>query len=214
VGAQANTTGLRSTAVGADAEATAERSTALGAFAQADFANSTAVGDNAATTAANQVTLGGTGSSVRIGDIAASTAAQVGPVEAVTVDASGTLGTTPVVSVAQLGSSLRHISAVTDAKFDALQGRVVGLEDRMDNFDLRLDGVNAGIAAAVALGGVGIVPGKAISVSGNVSTYRGEQGFAASLAARVSDSFYLTGGVAASTEKGSATGRVGFMAGF
>ena len=54
--------------------------------------------------AADQVTLGGAGSSVRIGDIAASTAAQSGPVNAVTVDASGTLGTGAVASAAQLGA--------------------------------------------------------------------------------------------------------------
>ncbi|MDG2004356.1 MAG: YadA-like family protein, partial [Novosphingobium sp.] len=61
--------------------------------------------------------------------------------------------------------------------------------------------------------GVGIVPGKAISISMNASTYRGEQGFAGSIAGRVTDSLYVTAGVAGAT-RGSTTGRVGMMFGF
>ena len=58
-----------------------------------------------------------------------------------------------------------------------------------------------------------IVPGKAVSVSMNVSSYRGEQGFAGSIAGRVTDSLYVTAGVAGAT-RGTATGRVGMMFGF
>ena len=80
------------TAIGDDARATGTNSTALGSRATASFANSTAVGSGAITTAPNQVSLGGPGTSVRIGDIAASTAAQSGPVGLATIDGSGTLG--------------------------------------------------------------------------------------------------------------------------
>ena len=99
---------------------------------------------------------------------------------------------------------------MSDAQFSQLNGRVGALEDRVEYLDRRQNG---GIAAAVALGGVGIVPGKALSVSMNVSSYRGEQGFAGSVAGRVTDSVYVTAGVAGAT-KGAATGRVGVMFGF
>ena len=135
---------------------------------------------------------------------------------AVTIDSSGTLGKGSVVSTTQFNamqSSMARALAVTDAQFNQLSGRVGVIEDRLDGFDLRFRKVNSGIAAAVALGGVGIVPGKAVSVSMNVSTYRGEQGFAGSIAGRVTDSVYVTAGVAGATN-GAATGRVGMMFGF
>ena len=71
---------------------TAPGGVAIGADATAGFPNSTALGRGATTTAHNQVTLGGPGSSVRIGDIGASTAAQTGALGLATVDAAGTLG--------------------------------------------------------------------------------------------------------------------------
>jgi len=42
----------------------------------------------------------------------------------------------------------------------------------------------------------------------------GERGFAGSIAGRLSDSVYVTGGIAGSTVRNSATGRVGMMFGF
>ena len=91
-GDHATATGTNSTAIGRGATATGTNSTALGAGAIATFNGSTALGAGAVTTAPNQVTLGGAGTSVRIGDILASTAMQSGPLSLVTVDASGTLG--------------------------------------------------------------------------------------------------------------------------
>ncbi len=66
----------------------------------------------------------------------------------------------------------------------------------------------------MALGGQMIVPDSTISVSGNVSTYRGEQGFAGSVAARVAPRIYVSGGIAGSTAKNSTGGRVGVALGF
>lgn len=80
------------TAIGDDARATGTNSTAIGRNATATHDGSTAIGSGAVSTMPNQVTLGGPGTSVRIGDIAASTAAQAGPVGLVTVDSAGTLG--------------------------------------------------------------------------------------------------------------------------
>ena len=91
IGRQAQATATEATAVGDNARATAANATALGRGAVAAFAGSTAVGSGAVTTAANQVTLGATGSSVRVGDIVASTAAQRHD-HVATVDPNGTLG--------------------------------------------------------------------------------------------------------------------------
>jgi len=92
IGDDARATGVNSTALGSDATATGANSTALGSGARATHSGATAVGSGAVSTLPNQVTLGGPGSSVRIGDIAASTSAQVGPVGLVTIDSAGTLG--------------------------------------------------------------------------------------------------------------------------
>ena len=147
VGVRAQATAAGSTAVGRLSVASGATSTALGANAIASFANSTALGTGAATTAANQVSLGGTGSSVRIGDIAASTAAQAGTLGVVTVDTGGTLGrnTTLLTSVAALQSA----SSSQLAQLTALDGSVTTL------FDLRSqdrDDFKRGIAAATAMG--------------------------------------------------------------
>jgi hypothetical protein len=209
VGRAASVSGVNATAVGSTTTVSGTQATAVGFHAQASQANATAIGANAATTAANQVTLGGTGSSVRIGDVAASTAAQVGPVQAVTVDGSGTLGTTSVATAAALNKvSSQMVSAlsVSDQQFADLSGRV-------DTLDFRLDAMNkqtrAGIAAAMALGGTMVVPDSNVSINFNAATYRGEQGFSGSVVARVAPKIYVSGGIAASTAKGSTGGRVG-----
>ena len=106
------------------------------------------------------MTLGGAGISVRIGDIAASTAAQTGSISAVTVDASGTLGTSAVASVAQLGTVQRSLAsalAVSDAQFSQLSGRVGVVEGQINTlFDLAAHDRQQnrrGIAAAMAMAG-------------------------------------------------------------
>ncbi|NNC59699.1 MAG: hypothetical protein HKO05_06880, partial [Erythrobacter sp.] len=221
VGTLASTSGPSATAVGRAATASADGSTAVGRGANAGFNNSTAIGSNATTTAASQVTIGGTGSSVRIGDIAASTAAQQGPVEAVTVDGSGTLGTTAVASAAAVQDirvGMNHIAAVTDAQFNALTGRVSGLENGLAQTNFRLEELDesttGGIAAAMAFGGTMIVPDSDVSVSVNASTYQGEQGFAGTVTARLAPKVYVSAGVAGSTANNSTGGRVGVAFGF
>ncbi|MXO86767.1 hypothetical protein GRI38_12100, partial [Altererythrobacter aurantiacus] len=169
---------------------------------------------NATATAANQVTLGGTGSSVRIGDIAASTAAQEGPVEAVTVDGNGTLGTTAIATAASVQNvrvAMDAIAEISDAQFNALSDRVTGLDFRLDELD---ESTSGGIAAAMAFGGTMIVPDSSISVSLNASTYGGEQGFAGTVSARVAPRIYVSGGIAGSTASDTTGGRVGVAFGF
>jgi len=197
------------TAIGYRAQAQAENTTAIGNNAQARHTGSTAIGQNAVTTANNQVTLGGTGSSVRVGDIAASTAAQVGPVQAVTVDSNGTLGTTSVATTAALNEvsgRMMNALAVTEDQFAMLDSRVGLLQSRLDGMERETRG---GIAAAMALGGTMVVPDSNVSFSFNLATYRGEQGYSGTVVARVAPKVYISGGFAGSSAKRSNGGRVG-----
>jgi hypothetical protein len=92
LGVRSTASAVNAIAIGPISTASAERAVSIGAGATAAFVRSTAIGAGAATTADNQVALGGAGSAVRVGDIAASTAAQTGPVGLATVDANGVLG--------------------------------------------------------------------------------------------------------------------------
>ncbi|MEL6738283.1 MAG: hypothetical protein AAFO28_05110, partial [Pseudomonadota bacterium] len=176
---------------------------------------------NATTTAANQVALGGTGSSVRIGDIAASTAAQTGPVDVVTVDGSGVLGRQQVATAASVDNirvSMDALSQVTETQFNSLQTQVVGLDNRLTGLEFQLEEVDArlsgGVAAAAALGSAIAMPDKSFTLSGNVASFAGEQGFALSGTARVNDSFAFGAGIAGNTGDGNVIAQAGFALGF
>ncbi|MFC4294006.1 hypothetical protein ACFO0A_02910 [Novosphingobium tardum] len=214
VGGEAKANAAGAAAIGARAAASGINSAALGSYTRADQAGSTALGAGAVTTAANQVTLGGAGSSVRLGDLAASTAAQAGPTYAVTVDAQGTLGRQQVITTASLNrvqTELVSALAVTDQQFADLSGRVDLLGGRLDAMEKDARG---GIAAAMALGGTMVVPDSSVSLSFNVATYRGQQGFSGALVARVSRKVYVSSGFAGSTAERSTGGRVGLAIGF
>jgi hypothetical protein len=211
----------QATAIGYRGQAHGVNSTAIGTGTNAGHANSTAVGTGATTTRANQVMLGGTGSSVVVADIASSTAAQQGPVDVVTIDAAGTLGRQRVATAGQVETvrlGMDHISAVTDAQFSTLGGRVTALESQMADIGFRLEDTNdmarGGIAAAMAFGGTMIVPDSTVSVSLNASTFQGEQGFAGSVAARVAERVYVSGGITGSTVKDTTGARAGVAFGF
>jgi hypothetical protein len=64
-----------------------------------------------------------------------------------------------------------------------------------------------------SLGGTMVVPDSAISINLNAATYRGEQGFSGTIAARVAPRIYVSAGVAGSTAKKSTGGRVGIAFG-
>lgn len=141
IGRRAAASGANSVALGQLAVAGAANATALGNGANAGFANSTAVGANVATSADNQIMLGGTGSHVRIGDVAASSGAQDrGSVALATVDANGVLGrdATLLSKLAALQESSASQAGRIDALFDLR---------RLDRRDMR-----QGIAAAAAMG--------------------------------------------------------------
>ena len=66
----------------------------------------------------------------------------------------------------------------------------------------------------MALGGSMILPDASFSVSFNLATYRGEQGFSAAAVARLRETVWVSGGVAGSSVKGSTGGRVGVTFGW
>ncbi|MEP5622337.1 MAG: hypothetical protein ABJP82_07120, partial [Hyphomicrobiales bacterium] len=138
--AERGISGNAGTAVGSSTLVTAQFGTAVGREANVTHGNSTAVGYQATTTATNQVALGGAGSSVQISDIDASTAAQQGPVDVVTVDAIGTLGRQQAAtaqSVQNVQVAIDSIAQVSDAQFTALSSSVSQLSGRVDSlFDL------------------------------------------------------------------------------
>ena len=124
-------------------------------------------------------------------------AAQTGALRLVTTDLAGNIGTSSL-DLVRLGS---------------LDGRVSGLESRFNGIDAALAQVDrraiGGIAASAALGGTTILPDKVLSISFNLATFRGQQGFSGSMVARVSERVYVSAGVAGSTVGGSTVGRVG-----
>lgn len=121
--------------------------------------------------------VGGTGSSVRVGDIAASTAVQSGALSVATLDANGTLGrnTTLLGNV----TALQSASASQLAMIGTLDSSVTTL------FDLREQDRNdfkRGIAAATAMGQASFpsAPGKTSYVL-NGAIFRGEPAVGGSL---------------------------------
>ena len=195
--------GSNSVAVGETSRATGTNSTALGADAVAGNTGATAVGAGAMTTANNQVALGGAGSAVRIGDIDASTDAQSGAVDVVTVDANGVLGRQGSVTFSQFRSLARvveDISMVSTAQFDALAGRVTSIEGQVNGlFDLA-DTVDRDASrgiASIAAQAAPHFPSQAgkTSYASNVAVYRGEVGVSAGLMHRFEGDFAITAGV-------------------
>jgi hypothetical protein len=215
IGYQANATGQNSGAIGFQTIANQANALAVGTNAVADNAQSTAIGYQANTSKNNQVMLGGAGSSVAIGDIDASSAAQTGQLYAVTVDDSGTLGKGSALASAQavqsLSNSMRQVASFHEAEISAINGRLDGIDFALQDLD---ESTRGGIATSMAMGGMMIVPDSTISISLNGSTYRGEQGFAGGITARVAPKVYVSGTIAGSTAKKSTGARVGVAFGF
>ncbi len=169
----------------------------------------------------DQVAVGGTGSAVRIGDIEASTLAQQGPVDIVTIDQNGTLGRQQVAtaaSVANMRVSVNALAQVSETQFNTLASSVTALDSRLTGVEFRLDEVDrrarGGIAAAAALGSALAMPDKSFVLAGNVATYGGEQGYSLSLSSRASDNLAFSAGVAGNTGEGDVIAQAGFAIGF
>jgi hypothetical protein len=105
----------------------------------------------------------------------------------------------------------------------ALDGRVGSLESRFDGLEARVGGLEAnmqqlrretrrgfeGSAIAMAMAGATLPPMKNFAVSANWGTFRGENGFAATGVARITDNVYAHGGIGFGTNRGGVGGRAG-----
>ncbi|QCI67620.1 hypothetical protein E8M01_27375 [Phreatobacter stygius] len=187
--------GLTASAFGAGAQATADNASAIGSGAVAAHSNASAIGRGATTTRANQVMVGSASNTYTLAGIgsAASRAAQTGPTQFVTSDASGNLALSPI--------SPASLSAL-DGRIGALESAVAGLQG-----DIRRS--YEGTAIALAMAGANLPDSKRFAVSANWGTFRGEHGLAATAAVRLTDNAFVHGGIGIGTSRGGIGGRAG-----
>lgn len=110
-------------------------------------------------------------------------------------------------------TAIEAVNTLQSNQISTLQDQVGGLQTAVTGLRRNIKEANGGIAAAVALGGTMVVPDSALSVSFNLATYRGEQGFSGSLVGRLAPKVYVNAGFGASTVRGSTAGRVGISFG-
>lgn len=190
VGGGAIASGNNSVAYGTDSVASGNGSSAFGVGSTATYDNSTAIGSGSTTTRVNQMAFGTASNTYTMPGItsAASRAAQSGPLDVVTTDAGGNLGSVPLSS---------FFSGVSD------------LEGRVNRIDRKLDRQSDGIAIAMALGGVNLPAGSRFAMTGNVGFFGDTAAFGVGAIGQVSDNVYLNGGVGVGSSQGTVAGRVG-----
>jgi hypothetical protein len=110
-------------------------------------------------------------------------------------------------------SALPGRTAALETRATLVEGRVGSPEHGTAILAWQARQAEGGIAAAMALGGTVMPPDTHFAISFNLATYRGEQGFAGSAIARVTDHVWVSGGFAGSTVKGSTGGRAGVTVG-
>ncbi|WP_188052370.1 YadA-like family protein [Aureimonas fodinaquatilis] len=189
-GGGAAASGSNAVAVGSAASASGTGSIALGAGATASGVNSVAIGAGVNAGGANQIVIGGPGATYTLAGITseASYAAQQGPVEFVTSDASGNLASV------SLDSFFNNV--------DVLSDRVGVLES--DNRSIR-----EGVAIALALGGVQLPSDKSFAISANVGMFEREAALGFGAIGQIHENIYLNGGVGVGTSHGTVAGRIG-----
>lgn len=194
--AQTSANTAQTTAAAAQTTANSAQTVATAAQATANTAQTTAV-------AAQGVASNAQAAAVTAQTVA--TAAQTGANTALTQNATQDtrMNAMDVLNTTQ-NSRLAALEALSTGRIDALEGRV----DRIDRM------ANGGIAAAMAMGGTMVVPDSTVSMSFNIATYRGQQGFSGAIVGRIAPKVYINAGVAGSTIKKSTGGRVGVTFGW
>jgi len=158
----------------------------MGTGASATHANSAAYGSGATTTRANQQVFGTASNTYTMSGItsAASAAAQSGPAQLVTSDASGNLATT----------SISGLGLASSADIAAINGQIAGINNRLD--DLSKES-RRGIATAIAMSTAPLPSAIGrTSWTANYGNFRGESAFGGSFAHRLNTPMPLavTGG--------------------
>jgi trimeric autotransporter adhesin len=212
LGFKTNAVGTSSLAVGANARADGASASAVGAGATANFANSTAIGTGAVTTRADQIVLGRKavtangvttpGTSVTIADIAASTAAQSGPTDVMTVDAFGTIGRDPSIR-----ASIASLNTLT-AKHTA---DIATLFDLNDENRRQIGKANEGVAMGLAMETPALPADAKFGLSGGVGYYNNASAASMAATARVSEKATISAGLGVGFETGEVGARGGFQ---
>ncbi len=226
VGNNANASRGNSTAIGYSAEANSPSSVALGNSSVADQINTVSVGSASSTSGFQRRIVNvaaGTGEfdAVNAGQLnRVSSLAGLAQANAATAQNNANTALSNASSaLAQNVAQDARLSAIEvlnneqNNRFSALEAVTNNVGGRISNLELESRQSVGGIAAAMAMGGAVIVPDATVSMSFNLATYRGEQGFSGSVIGKVAPKVYISGGFAGSTVKGSTGGRVGITFG-
>ena len=151
--------------------------------------------------------IGGAGTSVTVGDMAASTAAQVGDTAIVTTDSTGTLGAGMAVADIATKSDLASLQG----QIDTNSGKISQLFDLTSQNKEAIRKANEGVAMALAMESPSLQPGQRMALSGGIGYYENQGAATMALSARVSDNAYLSAGVGIGFNSGSVGARGGFQ---
>jgi hypothetical protein len=140
---------------------------------------------------------------------------RLGAVETENVTQNTRLTSIENVNIAQDSrmTAIESVNTMQTNQISTLQDQVGGLQASVGGLRRNIQEANGGIAAAVALGGTMVVPDSDVSMSFNLATYRGQQGFSGAIVGRVAPKVYVNAGVGASTVRRSTAGRVGISFG-
>ena len=143
---------------------------------------------------------------MRVGDIAASTAAQTGTLSFVTVDASGTLGAAPAPMSAASSRPRR-----AGAQIAAQGAQIDTLFDLADVNRRDIDRANEGVAMALAMESPSLPAGATFAVGGGFGYYNHRTAGTASFTARIGTMSSFSAGVGIGFNSGEVGARAGFQ---
>ncbi len=172
----------------------------MGTNASANFDNSAAVGNGATVTRANQQVFGTATNTYTMSGItsAASRAAQSGPTQLVTSDASGNLATTTLGSLGL-----------------ASTGDINAINARLDSLTATSNKATTGVAMAFAMAGVPtLMPDEHFAVTMNWGNFQSANGLAFNAAVRLDNHVQLNAGVGYGANQNLVGGRVGVRYGW
>ena len=172
--------------------------------------------------------LGGAGSSVTVGSLASSTAAQTGTIFVATTDASGTLGQGASVASFATAAALATTNAnlaATNANVTTLQGQMATANNNITTLQSLtaaqgnqinalfggLDKAYEGVAMGLAMESPALPAGTNFGLSGGIGYYQKNAAATMALSARVGDNASLSAGVGVGFDSGEVGARGGFQ---
>jgi YadA-like membrane anchor domain/Head domain of trimeric autotransporter adhesin len=180
---------------------------AMGSGASANFDNSVAIGNGATTTRANQQVFGTASNTYTMGGItsAASRAAQSGPVQVVTSDASGNLAT----------STLAGLGLASVGDINGINSQLAGINSRLDNLTSMSNKATTGVAMAFAMAGVPtLMPDERFAITMNWGNFQSANGVALNAAVRVDQHVQFNAGVGYGANQNIVGARAGLRFGW